>query len=198
MVRGVSEEKKETGKEEKVSIPKPNLEVELPVDEPVVIPSKEEERNGGDDGDDRGGEGAEDGREEEEDEGDEEIEGEQGIPKDEKLWATLVHLSAILGLLMLKMGASQPIVCLLGPLAVWLFKREDMPFVNDQGKEAVNFQIVVAVIGLGFWLIPWAGEYLLRLLLIADVVISLYAATQANQGKRFRYPFIPDTIRILK
>ena len=99
---------------------------------------------------------------------------------------------------MLKMGASQPIVCLLGPLAIWLFKREDMPFVDDQGKEAVNFQIVVAVIGLGFWLIPWAGEYLLRLLLIADVGVSLYAATQANQGKRFRYPIIPDRIRMLK
>jgi uncharacterized Tic20 family protein len=193
MVRGVSEDEKKGGDEGKVSIPKPNLEVELPPDEPIVAPSKEEEKSRVEDETGSEAKDAEEGDEEAE-----ESEGEGGIPSDEKLWATLAHLSAILGLLMLKLGSSQPIVCLLGPLGVWLFKREDMPFVDDQGKEAVNFQIVVSVIGVIFWIIPWAGEYLLRLLLVADVAMSLYAATQANQGKKFRYPFLPDTLRMLK
>ena len=101
---------------------------------------------------------------------------------DERNWSVAAHLSGLSGYLI-------PFGWVIGPLVVWLFKKEEMPFVDDQGKEAVNFQMVVAVIGMGFWLIPWAGEYLLRLLLFLDVGISLYAATQANQGKRFRYHF---------
>jgi uncharacterized Tic20 family protein len=193
MFPGVSEDEKKDGDEEKVSIPKPNLEVALPPDESPAVNRREEEAS-------QPEEGAEDAVEsaDEVEEGEENADGEKGISSDEKLWATLVHLSAILGLLMMKLGSSQPIVCLLGPLALWLYKKDDMPFVDDQGKEAVNFQIVVAVIGIIFWITPWAGEYLLRLLLIADVAMSLYGATQANQGKKFRYPYLPDTLRMLK
>ncbi|MEZ5431721.1 MAG: DUF4870 domain-containing protein [Verrucomicrobiales bacterium] len=48
----------------------------------------------------------------------------------------------------------------LGPLVIWLMKREESPFVNDQGREALNFQITVAigmaVLGI-VSLIPFVG-----------------------------------------
>ena len=33
----------------------------------------------------------------------------------------------------------------LGPLIIWLIKKDESPFVNDQGKEALNFQITIAI-----------------------------------------------------
>ena len=52
-------------------------------------------------------------------------------------WAMVCHLAALVGLL------GNGIGFLLGPLVVWLFKNEDDPFIDEQGKEAVNFQITM-------------------------------------------------------
>ncbi|MEM8952848.1 MAG: DUF4870 domain-containing protein [Verrucomicrobiota bacterium] len=187
-------EERESGGGCRDEIPAPNLQVEgIEGDE-----SKEERRE-----DEDGGEGVpgdidgdgEDGLDEREK--GRESEGEE-ITGDARLWATLIHLSAILGLVLLKAGSSQPVVCLLGPLLIWLFKRDDHWFVDDQGKEAVNFQVILAVLGLILWIVPVIGPYLMKVLLLGDVGLALYAATQANQGRKFRYPWIPDQLRMLK
>lgn len=181
-------------------IPAPNLEIEGVENSDVEENTGEEEAESLEErkGDDSGGEETEGEVEGGEEDGEDEEEGDGEITSDAKLWATLVHLSAILGLLMLKTGSSQPVVCLIGPLFIWLFKREDHEFVDDQGKEAVNFQVVVTVIGMIFWVVPGVGPYLMKLLLLADVGLAIFAATQANQGKRFRYPWLPDALRMLK
>ncbi len=59
--------------------------------------------------------------------------------KDSRLWGTLCHLSALAGFVIPFAG------CVIGPLVVWLLKREEFPFVEDQGKEAVNFQITMII-----------------------------------------------------
>jgi uncharacterized Tic20 family protein len=57
------------------------------------------------------------------------------IDKDARTWATICHLSALIMLVGVPLGN------ILGPLVVWLAKRQESEFVDDQGKEALNFQI---------------------------------------------------------
>ena len=80
--------------------------------------------------------------------------------------------------------------CFVGPLVIWLIKKDQYPFVDDQGKESLNFQITVLIasvvalasmcIGVGFILFPAVA--------IADIVLVILAAVAANEGKRYRYP----------
>ena len=75
-------------------------------------------------------------------------------------------------------------------MIVWLLKKDLMPFVDDQGKEALNFQITMAIgfaicFVLTFVLI---GLPLMFLLGIFDLVYTIIAAIKANEGERYRYP----------
>src|SRR5262249_45213008 len=60
------------------------------------------------------------------------------IPNEERTWATFVHLSALAGIFL-------PLLTIVGPLAIWLLMRKKMPFVDEQGKEAVNFQLTMII-----------------------------------------------------
>ncbi|HXS04369.1 MAG TPA: DUF4870 domain-containing protein, partial [Rhodanobacter sp.] len=68
-----------------------------------------------------------------------------GTPSaEERQWAMFAHLSALLGALLTGVwGGGWG--CFIGPLVIWLVKKDTMPFVNDQGKEALNFNITVAI-----------------------------------------------------
>jgi uncharacterized Tic20 family protein len=113
------------------------------------------------------------------------------ISKDERMWGMFAHLSAFAGLLLPFVGH------VLGPLVIWLVKRETMPFVNDQGKEALNFQIT-ATIGLvvaGLLVFLFIGVILLPLVGLADVIFTILAAVKANEGVAYRYPV---TLRLIK
>ena len=84
-----------------------------------------------------------------------------GPSAEERQWAMFAHLSALVGLVF-------PLGSIIGPLVIWLIKKDTMPFVNDQGKEALNFNITVAIaamvcwtlvfILIGFLLLPAAGD----------------------------------------
>ena len=56
------------------------------------------------------------------------------LSKDEKTWAMLCHLSAVAGFVI-------PFGSILGPLVVWLIKKDEMPIVDLHGKKSLNFQI---------------------------------------------------------
>lgn len=110
---------------------------------------------------------------------------------EERNWAVLCHLGALLGFVIWGLGV------VLGPLIVWLIKKDTMPFVNDQGKEALNFQITVLLAGivcsaLVFVLI---GIPLLAALAIADLVFIIIAAIKASEGVSYRYPL---SLRLIK
>lgn len=111
--------------------------------------------------------------------------------EESRRWAMITHLSALVGLL------GNGIGFLLAPLVVWLIKKDSDPFVDDQGKEAVNFQLtmfIAAIIGilLSFVLI---GIPLLIVIGLMAVIFPIVAAVKANDGHRYRYPL---TIRFLK
>ena len=121
---------------------------------------------------------------------------------DERQWAMFAHLSALLGGL-LTSGWGGSIGFFIGPLIIWLMKKETMPFVDDQAKEALNFAITVSLaclilviltimsFGIGAVLtIP-----LLMVIGIAALVFFIIAGVQANQGTRYRYPI---SLRLVK
>ena len=115
-----------------------------------------------------------------------------------RTWTVLCHASAFLGFLIPALGQ------FVGPLIIWLWKRDESPEIDEHGKESLNFQlsmfIYTAVTGvvcfilmfvlIGFLLIP-----VIALLYIADVVFVIIASLKANDGQLYRYPF---TIRLIK
>ena len=107
-----------------------------------------------------------------------------------RMWATLAHLSALAGFVI-------PFGNLVGPLVVWLIKREEMPFVDNQGKEALNFNISMTIymmVALTLILVL-IGIPLLIFLAIAWLVLVIIASVKANEGIAYRYPV---TIRLIQ
>ena len=100
------------------------------------------------------------------------------------------HLASLVGIVI-------PLGTILGPLVVWLVKKDTMPFVDDQGKEAVNFNITVliAVIVSGLLTLVLIGFVLLFAVGIAWLVLTIMAAIKANEGVAYRYPF---ALRLIK
>ena len=112
-----------------------------------------------------------------------------GRDKDEKLWGMACHLSA-LSAFFIPMGS------VLGPLVVWLIKKEEYCFVDEQGKEALNFQLSIFIYSLVL-LVPSMFFLFLPLFLLfgIGVVFTIVAAVAANEGRSYRYPF---TMRLIK
>jgi uncharacterized Tic20 family protein len=124
------------------------------------------------------------------------------ISAEEKQWAMFAHLSALVGGI-LTTGWAGNLGCFIGPLIIWMVKKDTMPFVNDQGKEALNFNITVgiaflvllllSIVTLGIGLI--IAIPLLIIIGIFWLVFTIIAAIKANQGVSYRYPF---ALRLVK
>ncbi|HEX5840955.1 MAG TPA: DUF4870 domain-containing protein [Pseudomonas sp.] len=109
----------------------------------------------------------------------------QPTPSQEaRQWAMFCHFAAFLGLVI-------PFGNLLGPLIVWQIKKDLDPFVDAQGKEALNFQISVALAMLLCFLLMVVviGFPLLVLVGIAALILTVIAGIKANEGQAYRYPF---------
>jgi uncharacterized Tic20 family protein len=111
--------------------------------------------------------------------------------KDDRTWAMLAHLSIIIASFV---GG----LMFLGPLLVWLVKKDQSAFVDMHGKEALNFSIswtiwllisvIFAVITCGIGAIVTIGMG------IAILILSIIAGIAANEGREYRYPL---TIRLV-
>jgi uncharacterized Tic20 family protein len=108
--------------------------------------------------------------------------------RDSQQWGMIAHLSALVGFII-------PFGNLIGPLVVWQIKK-DMPFVVDQGKEALNFQITVAIAVFVCLLLTLVviGMLLLPVVGIGALVLTVIAGIKANNGEAYRYPF---TLRLI-
>lgn len=107
-------------------------------------------------------------------------------PQEDRTLALLTHLSGI-------------ILGFIVPLVIWLVNKDkaDKDFLNDQAKEALNFQITIAIawfiaivlsfIGIGFLLYPviWIG----------NLIFCILGGMKANEGVAYRYPF---AVRLIK
>jgi uncharacterized Tic20 family protein len=121
--------------------------------------------------------------------------GSKEINKDARMWAMFCHLAALAGIVVPVIG------CIIGPLIVWQIKKEEFPFVDEQGKGAVNFQISMLLyllisailwIPLSFFCI---GVFIPVAISIVDLIFLLIAAVKSNDGEHYCYPI---TIRFIK
>ena len=108
-----------------------------------------------------------------------------GTPsKDARTMAMLAHLLGIL-------------TWFVGPLIIWLIKKDEDAFIDDQGKEALNFQITVGIIyvictATSCFVIP---IFIMMGVGIAALVLAILAAVKTNDGVAYRYPF---ALRLIK
>ena len=106
----------------------------------------------------------------------------------ERTYALFTHLSLLLSHFLL------PVV---PALVMWLVKRDRSPFVDDHGREAINFQIsLVIYMILGGVLIPACGIgfVVMAITYVLGIAGMIMASIAANRGEYYRYP---ATIRFL-
>lgn len=110
--------------------------------------------------------------------------------REECNWAVACHLSALAGFVL-------PLGSVLGPLVVWLLGRERSPYVDMQGKEALNFQLtmLVAYLIAAALVFIVIGIPLLVILATLDLVLVIVAAVQAGSGVAWRYPISFPLVR---
>lgn len=106
------------------------------------------------------------------------------VSKDAKTWAMLCHLLAIF-------------TGFLAPLIIWLIKKDEEPFVDEHGKEALNFQITVFIASFvsGILTMVCVGVFMLLAVAIANIIFCILATVKANKGQPYRYPV---SIRFIK
>ncbi len=124
-----------------------------------------------------------------------------GPTAEEKQWAMFAHLSVLLGgLLSSAIGGWGYFI---GPLVIWLVKKDTLPFVADQAKEALNFAITVSAIFVLLWILTVVtlgigGLVTVPLMFIVGItalVLTIIAAVRSNNGEAYRYPL---TVRLIK
>jgi uncharacterized protein len=105
---------------------------------------------------------------------------------DDRVLGLLSHLLAIV-----------PGIGILGPLVIYLLKRGQSSFVEENAKESLNFQITVilAFIISGILMVVWIGFILMAVLGVAELVLVIIATIRASENKIYRYPF---NLRLIK
>lgn len=98
-------------------------------------------------------------------------------------WGMACHLSALAGFVI-------PFGSIIGPLVVWLLKREESGFVDRQGKEALNFQITMFIAFLISLVLVFVliGFVLIAAVVIFDLIMIIVATIKTSEGQDFRYP----------
>lgn len=84
-----------------------------------------------------------------------------------------------------------------GALIIWLIKKDQSAFIDEQGKEALNFQITILIgfVIAGVLTVILIGALLMPVLLIVNLVFCILAAVAVSKGEHYKYPF---AIRLLK
>jgi uncharacterized Tic20 family protein len=106
------------------------------------------------------------------------------ISKDDKTMGMFCHLAAFAGIII-------PFGSIIGPLVIWLTKKDQSEYIDYHGKEALNFQITMAIAFLISFILMFVviGFFLLIGLAIFELVVIIIASIKANDGERYQYPF---------
>ena len=111
----------------------------------------------------------------------------------ERQWAIGIHLSALLGF------AGPHLLNVVGPLIIWLIRKQESPYLDAVGKRVLNFQIsyslygfvAATLIGLLWWLV--IGLFLVPLYVIIAVawlLFTIIGAMKENNGEAYEFPFV--------
>jgi uncharacterized Tic20 family protein len=107
----------------------------------------------------------------------------------DRTWDVLCHVSALAGFVV-------PFGNILGPLIIWLIKRNEIPSVEAHGKESLNFQISVLIYMAvsAVLMLVLVGVFLMVIVGITAIVLVIIASVKASNGELYRYPL---TIRLI-
>ena len=105
-------------------------------------------------------------------------------------WALFLHLSVFAGYLV-------PLAGLIAPIAIWQLKKDQIPGINEHGKNLMNFMISMFIYSLVAGLLTFVliGFLILPILLIVGIALPIMAAIKGNNGEIWKYPL---TIQFLK
>jgi len=108
----------------------------------------------------------------------------QGVPQNAKNMAMLCHLLGFF-------------TSFIGPLIIWLLKKDEDSFIDQQGKEALNFQITIIIASFAAGLLSFLciGFLLMPVVAILDLVFVIMACIKSSKGEAYRYPV---SIRLIK
>ena len=97
---------------------------------------------------------------------------------DEKTMAILAHILALVS-------------SFVGPLVIYLVKKDSSLYVTEHAKESLNFQITMFILYIisGILVIVLIGFLLISLLAITNFVLIIIATIKASENKMYRYPF---------
>ena len=117
------------------------------------------------------------------------------VDRDARNLAVVAHLSAFIGF--------TAIPAFVGPLVIWLLKRDDDPFVAEHAREALNFNLsmllyFVALVALTIVTFGLGVVVLVPLLLVgapAWLIATILGAVRAGDGERFSYPLSIPFVR---
>ena len=115
----------------------------------------------------------------------------QPINSNDKKWGVAIHLSALVGLL-LAPGL------VLGPLIVWILKKHDSAYLNDQGKKAINFQLTILLAVFLLLLLSIIIRPMIALAFmtgITGIVFAIMAGVSIYKTGDFTYPFSLNIIK---
>ena len=117
-------------------------------------------------------------------------ESEPAVSKDSRNLGMLCHLLAFSAFF-------TGVGSILGPLIIWLMKKDQDPYVDEQGKESLNFQISIMIYGIVSAILIFAviGVLLVFIVAIAWFVLTIVGTVKASKGEHWRYPL---TIRLIK
>jgi uncharacterized Tic20 family protein len=103
--------------------------------------------------------------------------------QDERLWGMLCHLSAFAGYII-------PVGNILGPLVIWLIKKDESEYVNRHGKSSLNFEISITIYILISLLLVFIaiGIPILILIGIFQIIVVIIASIRAFDGQYYQYP----------
>ena len=111
--------------------------------------------------------------------------------KQERTWAMVCHLSAFAAFVIPWLGS------IIGPLVIWLIKKDESSLVDEHGKKSLNFQISMLIYtGVSFLLcFVLIGFPIIIGLGIFDLVMVIINSIKANKGEEVKYPLAIEFIK---
>jgi uncharacterized Tic20 family protein len=109
---------------------------------------------------------------------------------DERTYSMLCHLSALSGLII-------PFGNVIGPLVLWLLKKDEYPEVDRQGKAALNFQLSLTIYSIiaAILIVILVGFVLLGAIFLFGLIMTIVASVKSSNGERFEYPLSINLIK---
>lgn len=113
-----------------------------------------------------------------------------GMSQDEKNWGMFCHVAVFAGCIV-------PLGNIIGPLVIWLMKKDQYGFVDYNARQAMNFQITLLIAMLAGLLLSFVMIGILMMIGfgIFALVATIKAIVASSRGEYYSYPCSIQFIR---